>query len=182
MWVRSYRRLERVGRTIRPYQLSVESIGGELRFYRDRIHLDGFVWYSDGFQQIDVKDLGADPSYGIFPANSTYSLHPAQIKWQRFGFTRYEGFLSGVPAIGGDSPSGAAPPVPLTLPEPDYTGFAIQDWVIVVLTALMPSLKMLTIAFARLRIREGNCPKCGYDLRATPDRCPECGAKMQKAK
>jgi hypothetical protein len=56
-------------------------------------------------------------------------------------------------------------------------GVQIQLWLLMALFAAAPYV--WTRAWIKQRThRLGFCGKCGYDLRATPDRCPECGAAV----
>jgi hypothetical protein len=43
------------------------------------------------------------------------------------------------------------------------------------LLALIPVVLLFRRHRVRRRVARGHCPKCDYDLRATPGRCPECG-------
>lgn len=53
--------------------------------------------------------------------------------------------------------------------------FSIPYWLLIVLTGAAGWRLGRTDRIERRRLREGRCPACGYDLRATPGRCPECG-------
>jgi hypothetical protein len=63
-----------------------------------------------------------------------------------------------------------------------FQAIAIPYWFIVLLTALGPVMVWRRRRQTLRRRQVGQCPGCGYDLRATPDRCPECGWKSDRSR
>src|SRR5688572_15179730 len=53
--------------------------------------------------------------------------------------------------------------------------FAVPYYFIALLAGFLPALVAVRRLRERRRACTGRCLRCGYDLRATPDRCPECG-------
>ena len=57
----------------------------------------------------------------------------------------------------------------------DRLSVHVPYWPIVVLSGLPPAVWLTRRRRVKRRIARGQCLRCGYDLRETPDRCPECG-------
>ena len=57
---------------------------------------------------------------------------------------------------------------------------ALYAWQAALLTGALPAMQFYRWRRPRSaeRIKRGLCSRCGYDLRATPDRCPECGTAV----
>jgi predicted amidophosphoribosyltransferase len=53
-------------------------------------------------------------------------------------------------------------------------------WLLAALTASAPLAWVISRLVRFNRPAHGQCSRCGYDLRATPERCPECGAVPEK--
>ena len=56
---------------------------------------------------------------------------------------------------------------------------SIPFWAITLFFAAITTWGLLSLRRNRRWRREGRCPRCGYDLRATPGHCPECGWKPE---
>jgi len=86
--------------------------------------------------------------------------YPHKYRWAFLGFHVITGqtFILGMPESGYDLLYARL--------------FAFPLWVVFPVFSV-PVL--LAVRSLRRRNRPGHCSKCGYDLRASPDRCPECG-------
>jgi hypothetical protein len=66
----------------------------------------------------------------------------------------------------------------------DYAEVIVPHWSLVALTGVLPAAwcgrRMWRRSAVRRHTKAGCCPRCGYDLRATPGRCPECGGTKKK--
>jgi len=69
-----------------------------------------------------------------------------------------------------------------TVMRPDWYDVEVQvafAW-LAFLPLSIPALAAIRLTYQKVtRPKQGLCARCGYDLRASPDRCPECGTAAQ---
>ena len=51
----------------------------------------------------------------------------------------------------------------------------VPHWAVILLLTFLAAWRLSAHLRRARDARQGLCPTCGYDLRASPDRCPECG-------
>ena len=121
----------------------------------------GRTWFSmQGTEPRWIAERNADAKDGQFGCWRYSHRQPGpgeQNKW--YGATRY-----------------SDPPSPMSMAS--LTIVAIPTWPILLLLAIAPALWLRRFRRLRRRERLGLCLRCGYDLRATPERCPECGTAV----
>jgi hypothetical protein len=62
-----------------------------------------------------------------------------------------------------------------------YRWVFVPLWLVALVSTILPAAWARRHLRAGRRARQGLCPSCGYDLRASPERCPECGTSTATA-
>jgi hypothetical protein len=121
-----------------------------------------------------VVEHGAKPVFGpVLPktqARSTWFSQQiaAGIQWSAFnyGFAFEHGPSVAFKDFGGRSQG---------MIIGTRTLIALPYGAVIAMFAVLPMISLVRWGRRASQIPAGICAKCGYDLRATPDRCPECG-------
>ena len=57
----------------------------------------------------------------------------------------------------------------------------VPHWMATLVFGVMPGWRLTRRLLVGKTYPPGHCRRCGYDMRATPERCPECGAEPAEA-
>ena len=157
VWIRSYWIRDIAGNvTATGNGYLIQSIRGRLHIISD---LDGHS--AGGFhhrQDWLSPDAIWNGGMSGYPVKVEWHLGHIWQKYQRYHRT----FLSG---YGGSSQAMTT----------NHRLIVIPYWSPAVIFAVLPTIWIWRFMKYRHRRQVGHCPKCNYDLRATPQRCPECG-------
>jgi hypothetical protein len=148
LWVRSYWVRDSLGYTVEaPYAFtSISTAPGEIVFIRTNAWALGI--------------MSKEPPKGWHRTTSQYASMPAQFAPKEFPVFSVRFVWQRVaPPFGG---------------EPGLI-IALPTWVPFLLLSIVAVVPAVRPWRRHRRRKRGLCEKCGYDLRASPERCPECG-------
>jgi hypothetical protein len=147
LWVRGYFYQDGFGYT--------RKAGGQFRSW-GLSNFGGSVIYMSASGALTRRDPEPGWTWGSGAKRADSFL----VRWSHYGFWGFSSNMYGGAADGG---------IP-------FTQAGVPHWFIVLITGMLPAGRGIRFWLRNRRNYGTFCRKCGYDLRATPDRCPECGA------
>jgi hypothetical protein len=144
-------------------------IGGQIAFFRGEYPKAFVVAFHGGPYKPQILQSGL--YFNTFTASRPMDFWFAYEKQKNSFLVRADGTAS---LMSAKVPGGL-----------EITTFDIRIplWLPMLLAVMLPAHRSWNVIRSHLRRRaHGQCPTCGYDLRATPDRCPECGTVPETVK
>jgi hypothetical protein len=163
-WIASY---------VRPHGVTVSGVREYALFARTGVIQFHYSIKTDvvqhGWNAWAIEEVGFQPAD-----------EPATVSWRYRGprvmFSQRRVYQEGEVLMGSYVPE---PSTGRTTALGEWTRvIGVPHWPVALVLALPTTWTALALRrrwIGRRRRRAGLCPRCGYDLRETPERCPECG-------